>query len=269
MTKRLIVLAAVAGLSAGFWLLAKSWIENPSFTLTEWQLWARPLALLVLLAAAQVTTLMIVKGRAWRLGILTVPGLVFLAVFGVKTVYLLVPSAVLLGAYFALSRADDEMRSRILVHPKAVARRTLAYVILPLFLGLSLVYSQNDAVQESARQKKLPPVVTQTIEEVSRQVIAYQARQANLTPAQMKQVEKAFIQEIFAQLNQLIKPYLKYFQYLPFLVGLGMLLVLWGFSFIYAPLTVYLVSGLFEGLKYVKFFSVIELDSKAQKIEPL
>lgn len=261
MNKKIAILCSVALLAVLLWVSARPWIESPSFSLSEYGRWLAPLVLLLVLSASAVMAFLLLEPMSMKLSASALIGLPFLVIFGFSWLFAGAFALILLYHWRAAKAVTDEAKSRITLKPQTIVSVGLAAVITPLLIALSFAYYQSPAVQASAARKQLPAGIEKAIAGAAKQAAAIELRE--LPASERPRVERELVNQVLAQINGWVKPYIRY---LPPILAFGLFLFLQGFGFAFRWLAGYIALGIFWLFKKTAFVKITEKDVKAQVV---
>lgn len=223
--------------------------------------WIGVLLALILMVAVYGLALMLIP--EWSLRILSA----FLV--GLPVVFIFTFSWVTIAAFVgmvllnleAMRVIQNETVARTKVHVRGTLTGPTSLILTSLILLVSAVYYVSPAVQQSREAKELPPTVTQMVQEVTRRVFS---REFSEVPEKDRpKLENQVIKQVLAQLNTTAGPYL---QYLPFILTIGMFLLLISLKFIFTWLAVTMALGIFSALRMAGFVAIAEKPVTAEQI---
>ncbi len=261
MIKKSVILGSVLLASAAFWFAAKAWMDNPVSALENYAQWAWPLGLLVVCIGVRSLALLLLDTLRFRLWSIAAAGLPVVVFFGFHWVYAAALGVMLCLDFYAMRRINDEYQSRMRINLRGILGSGAALLITSTFLFLSAAYYLSPTVQASTTAQKLPPTITQLVQEIVRRFLSEELTQ--LAPQSRVQAENQVLRQVMDQLNTLAMPYLKY---LPFILTFGLFLLLQGLSFLFSWLAIALATLIFTLLKTTRFVKIEEYDMRAERI---
>lgn len=223
--------------------------------------WIGVLLALIIMVSIYGLTLMLI--REWPLRILAafLIGLPPIFIFTFSWTTIAAFAGMLLLNLEAMRIIQNETTARLKVHIRGILSGPIGLILTSLILLVSAVYYVSPAVQKSQEAKELPPTVTQMVQEVTRRV--FSSEFAEVPEKERPRVQNQVIQQVLAQLNTTAGPYLKY---LPFILTIGMFLLLISLKFIFSWLAVTLALGIFAILRLTGFVSIAEKPVTSEQI---
>jgi hypothetical protein len=261
MAKRASLLIAVALTSIAFWFLTVAWAANPVTALADFAGWTGVLLSLILMVAVYALALMLIPELSLRILAVFLVGIPALFIFSFHWLTIGAFVVMILLNLEAMRVIQGELKARLKVSIRGILSHPISMILTSIILLVSTVYYISPTVQQSREAKELPPTLTEMIQEVTRRVFS---REFSDVPAKdRKQVENQVIKQVIGQLNTTAAPYL---QYLPFVLTIGLFLLLVSLKFIFAWLAVSLSLGIFFILKKFGVVTIAEKPVTAEQI---
>lgn len=261
MTKRAALLIALALSSVIFWGLTLTWSADPVMALADVAGWIGVLIALIVMVAVYALTVMLIP--EWPLRILAtfLVGLPVVFIFTFSWITIAAFAGMILLNLEAMRIITNEVHARNKIHIRGILSGPIGIILTSLILLVSAVYYVSPAVQKSEEAKELPPTVTQMVQEVTRRVFSHEF--SEVPEKERPRVQNQVIQQVLNQLNTTAGPYLKY---LPFVLTIGMFLLLISLKFIFSWLAVTLALGIFSLLRIAGFVTIAEKPVTAEQI---
>jgi hypothetical protein len=260
--KQYSILGIVAVVITIFWWVAKPWILDPKFSLSN-ATWGWPVLWLLIASATISLAFSFLTDRKIKSLVSVIMAVSFILVFGFKaqywTYYLSGIAFTLLFHWIGMGKIEDDLRNRVKVKMFYVAQASMIWILIPFMVALSFVYFLTPDVQGAGQYKKLPPSVEGFVRKSTEVVTGFQLKDYSET--EKNRLEKQLVGEVVGQINDLFGPYYKY---APPILAFGLFLVLQGLSFIFIPLASLIAGMIFIALKYAKLVKIEEKDVKAE-----
>jgi len=262
MYKRIAILAVIAIISTVFWTSVSLWVNDFSWSLRPLGAWILPAVLLVVLASVISIAFVVIKERLYQILIPIIVGLLFLAVFGIRSLYPITVAILITVHLIAISRIRQEVHNQISFKVHKVVRRGMTMIILPILVMTSFAYYLTPTVQETGQGKSVPPSIVNAIESTTQKVISLNFFEI---PASLRDAaEGEIMQQVKNQIYTFFSPYMRFF---PPLLAFGLFIMLQGLSIVFILLATLLASGLFLVLRLVGFVRFGGKDVKEQVLE--
>ncbi|MEK7194778.1 MAG: hypothetical protein AAB561_01330 [Patescibacteria group bacterium] len=263
MPKKIVILLAVFAAFLAFWIAANIWLDNPASALNDYSRWIVPLVLMIASSAILALAILLVnKDWKWILvysAAVILPGL-FVVGFGSLTV---IGGLAGMGALIsgAAQKIRNESETRIRVNINAMIGSGTRFILAGAIVFLSVAYYASPAVQISKETRQLPPTIIEMIQGLTRRLVGDEL--AILPAKERAQAEKTVVREVLDQINDLAGPYLKF---LPFILAIGLFLLLQSLNFIFAWLAGLIAAGVFWILIKVNFIKIEKVMIEGEKI---
>lgn len=263
MPKKIVILIAVFAAFLAFWIAANIWLDNPASALNDYSRWIVPLVFMIVSSAVLALAILLVnKDWKWILAYSAgalLPGL-FVAGFGSLTVIGgLAGMGVLIG--LAAQKIRGESETRIRVNINAMIGSGTRFILAGVIVFLSVAYYVSPAVQISKETRQLPPTIIEMIQGLTRKLIGNEL--AVLPPKERAQAERTVVREVLDQMNDIAGPYLKF---LPFILAVGLFLLLQSLNFLFAWLAGILAASIFWFLAKTGFVKIEKKLIEGEKI---
>ena len=243
------------------WAGAKSWLSGSLFdnnNLDNFGIFAGlSIVLLCLLSLGAI----FFRGKKEALIFSGIIGLMFFAVFGISNFYLVGVTLLILLFISVDDMVSGEIGERIKMNSRILIRKGLTNFVLGLFILVSFAAYHSPAIESFKDITELPSASTVFINTIVEQTLSGQL--AQVESGQKELVLNQVTSEVVREANLFLEPY---FQYAPPALAFGLFLVLWGVSWIFIWLAVFLGLLMFQILKKVKFFKIEEIDVKAERL---
>ncbi|MBI2065181.1 MAG: hypothetical protein HYT62_03965 [Candidatus Yanofskybacteria bacterium] len=251
----------VAVTSFWMWASIHTWFQGSLFEVQNKTNLAISSGLFIVLLSLLAMGLILFRNRLWSVYLGLIVGITFSLVFGVSNINLVGIFILVMLFFQAQDIVSGEINERIKMNSKLLVKKGLSSFIVAFFILASFAAYQNPAIEEFKNIEKLPSSSEIFIKTIAEQTLGGQLDQAS--PQQKELVLNQVAREATNQMNTFLQPY---FQYAPPALAFGLFLVLWGVGWIFTWLAVFLGMLLFQILKKVKFFNIIERDVKAETI---
>lgn len=261
MPKKISILITVLIIAIVFWVAVKPWIEG-QIKFAQIDAWLFPLIMLNLLAAALGVGFILITDILSRISMSILVGIAFLIVFDFNPLYPGTFSTLILFHLYAGKLIREELNQRHKINVRAILRRGLTWVILPILIMISFAYYLDPKVQASAFQNELPPTIKQIVRQTVTLILGRELE--TLPPDERREAEDILAVQVIEKINELANPY---FKYTPPILAFGIFIILQGLSFVFVWLGVFAGVALFWILKKIDFVKIAERDVKAEMIK--
>lgn len=251
----------VAVTSFWMWVNAQIWLKGPLLEKQDINNLIILGALFIMLLALSALGLLFFRNRLESVCLGLIVGITYSMLFGVSNLNLVGIFILVLLFYQAQDIVIGEARERIKINSRLLVKKSLASLVLAFFILMSFAAYQSPAIEQFKNIQKLPSSSEVFIKTIVEQTLGGQLAEAS--PRQKDLVFNQVTQEVVREANTFLGPY---FEYAPPALAFGLFLVLWGVSWIFIWLAVFLGMLLFWILKLVKFFKIEEKDVKAETI---
>lgn len=164
----------------------------------------------------------------------------------------------LLFLLYSWSATVRELKERSKVNIGEVLKRSLSGVILAIFIAVSFAAYESPLAAELEKTQRLPSSAERFIAGVVRGTIGTRIEGSE----QEKQTIIAEVsRQTFQELNNFVKPY---FRFAPPLLAFTVFLILWGLSWFFVRLAMFVGMAIFLLLKKIKFVEIKEHESTAE-----
>ncbi len=214
---------------------------------------------LIFQAALVTFGLMLFRERKWSLVLAAIPSLVYLLQFGFTYLNLIGAGVFILFILGARFNAIQELGERTKINSRLILRRSLPLVVIGYFILISFAAYQSPVLETIKNTERLPSVSEVFIRNVVESTIG--SRVGDL--GQKEQIVNQVAAETIGEINTFLRPY---FKYAPPALAFGLFLVLWGISWIFVWLSVFMGMGIFWILKKTGFIMIKERDVKAEAL---
>jgi len=201
--------------------------------------------------------LAIFRKKRWELMASGIVGIIFLLFFGWTYINLLGVLIAMSLFEYARFASVEEIDQRTKINSRMVVRRGATGVVLAFFVLISFAAYQSPVATGIAEAGQLPSATQQLIRSVVDSVIGSQVPAGPEKEGVISQVAN----ETTKQFNNILKPY---FQYAPPLLAFGLFLILWGLSWIFVWLSVFIGMGVFWILKKTNFVKIEKRNVEAE-----
>lgn len=263
MYKKFVILGAVFAAFLAFWIAANIWLDNPASALNDYSRWIVPLVFMIVASAVLALAILLVN-KDWK-WILTysaaalLPG-IFVAGFGsLMVIGGLAGMGALIG--LAAQKIRGESETRIRVNINAMIGSGTRFILAGAIVFLSVAYYASPAVQISKETRQLPPTIVEMIQGLTRKLIGNEL--AILPPKERAQAERTVVREVLDQMNDIAGPYLKF---LPFILAIGLFLLLQSLNFLFTWLAGLFAAGLFGVLVKTGFIKIEKAMIEGERI---
>lgn len=261
MYKKFAVLAVVWCVTFAFWMLVKSWSMNPGISLALHLNWIWPLGLLLVSGAVLSLAYMLLDDIRFRAAAALLATLPFLFIFGFTRLNFIALVILILAQTYAMQAIYSELVGRTVINVRSIARAGTRIILSALIVAVSIVYYGSSSVKESVSMQHIPTQIQRTIQDAARMIVGPEL--AKLPPSERIQAEQQFMAQLTQQINQFVKPFLKF---MPEILAIGLFLVLQGVNFIFIALALWLAMGIFLILRGTRFVRIEERDIKAERL---
>lgn len=262
MPKKIVILVAVFAAFLAFWIAANVWLDNPASALNDYSRWVVPLVLMIVSSAVLgLAILLLQKSWEWAIAVFVAvfPGLIIVGVNNLTIIGGLAGMTVL--AVAAVQKIKDESQTRIKVNINAMIGSGLRLILVGIIIFLSVAYYASPAVQVSQKTKKLPPTIVEMIQGLTKKLVG---DELSILPASERtRAENTVVREVLNQINDLAGPYLKF---LPFILAIGLFLLLQGLNFVFSWLAGLVAASLFWALTKIDFIKIEKVMIEGEKI---
>lgn len=167
-------------------------------------------------------------------------------------------AAMVLLLFYSRSATVRELRERSKVNIRAVLGRSLTGAMLAVFVAISFAAYTSPIAEELERSERLPSGIEKFIRTIVESTIGPRIEGSQ---AEKQTVISQVARETFHELNTFFGPY---FKHAPPLLAFTVFLILWGLSWIFIQLSIWVGWAIFVLLKKVKFVEIKEHDAKAE-----
>jgi len=200
------------------------------------------------------------REKKWALVTAGIVGLIFIALFGANYINLIGVGVVALLFLYARFAGVEEIDQRTKVNSRMIVRRGAIGVVLAFFVLISFVAYQSPVATGIANAERLPTASQQLLRSVVNGVIG---GQIETDEQERESIISEVVGRTFQQINNALKPY---FKYTPPLLAFGLFLILWGLSWFFIQLSVFVGMGIFWVLKRTGFVKIEETEVKAERL---
>ena len=246
-----------------FWMWAgvQAWLRGSLFELQNNNILTLLVILLVVLFTLLAAGLILFQNRLWSVYLGLISGITFLILFGISNLNLVGVFILVMLFYHAQDIVQGEVATRLKFNPRLLVRKGLANFVVAFFVLISFAAFQSPAIESFKEINELPSSTSVFIKNIAGQTLSGQLAQA--TPQQKEAILSQITQEIAREANLFLA---SYFQYAPPALAFGLFLVLWGVSWIFIWLAVFLGVLTFWILRKTKFVRIEERDVKAETL---
>lgn len=253
--KKIVLIAVNAVLALFFWWKLGPWIDDP-FRFSDSNIWLWPLVLFVLLAAVSGLSFLLLS-KKFKLLIILLDVLLFLAVFGTNKFLFLGIIIFVLFQLTALDTIQNESQNRLQFKFKSVLKTGVSRLVTSFLILISFAYFISPTVQASVSRNELPSNVQKAV-----QILVGNYVGENLE-TQNPRLKAETTSLVLRQINSFLKPY---FKFLPPLLAFALFIVLQGLGFVFVWLSV-LVS--FIVFIFLKISGLVKIEKKAKEAETI
>lgn len=212
----------------------------------------------VVLVTVISLALAIFRKKRWELATSGIVGIIFLLLFGFTYINLIGVAIVVSLFEYARHAGVEEIDQRTKINSWMIVRRSAPGVVLAFFVLISFAAYQSPVAKGIAEAEQLPSASGQLMRSIIASVIGSQIEARG---QEKENVINEVERQTFQELNNLLKPY---FRYAPPLLAFGLFLILWGLSWIFVWLSMFMGMGIFWILKKIGFIKIEERDVKSE-----
>jgi len=201
------------------------------------------------------------RNRLWSIYLGIIISLTFLGIFGISNINLVGVFILIMLFYHAQDIVVGEINERIKMNSRLLIKKGLANSVVAFFILISFAVYQSPAIKSFKDVSELPSSSQIFIKKVVGGTLGGQIDQ--VSPSEKEAILNQVTQEVIRESNLFLKPY---FEYIPPALAFGLFLILWGVSWIFIWLAVFIGMLFFQILQKTKFFKIEERDVRAETI---
>lgn len=201
------------------------------------------------------------RNKVWLLSVSGIVGLFYFLFTGFTPLSALGISIFLLLSIYARSNILSESRFMIKINSRKILRSGLYPVILGFFVLISFAAYQSPAIQGVEAVGELPPRAKRLVDVMVKSIIG--SRISVPDEGAKENIINEISSQVFSDINILIKPYLGF---APPVLAFGLFLILWGLSWAFMWLGVFMGMAIFWTLKKTNLVEIREIDIKAETL---
>ena len=256
-SKRAGIMLVTASMAFLFWYTSQFWVHS-RIKFSEPDIWIGPLVSMTLLATLICLCFIILPSRTEKMIVSGTVGGLYLVVFGIGSLTLLASMLIFICYLWASKRIGTELGQRIKINVIQVVRPGLNLVVLPLMLALSFAYFLSPVVQVQYEEQKIPLTLKQVISATVNTLISDEQEE-------QPHLGGEITDEVIAKLLWAARPYQKY---TPPLLAFGLLIILWGISFILNFISSWLAALIFWMFRRFNFvrFDIVQVHAESIRL---
>lgn len=245
-----------------FWFSVNAWLDDPASALESYGRWIVPLVLMVV-SSAVLSLAVLFTQKDWH-WILAIAVALIPALFFVGTNVLSIAgwaAGMVATSVVAVQKIKTESSTRIKVNVLAMLGPGIRLILVGIIIFLSVAYYASPTIQASRQAKKLPPTMVEMIQDLTRKLVG---NELSILPApERTRAENTIVREVLNQINDLAGPYLKF---LPFVLAIGLFLLLQSLNFVFSWLAGLVAAGLFALAVKSGFAKIEKTMVEAEKV---